>query len=329
MICFSQLPTLAENFRSPTILFLTLGVLAGRCRSDLHIPDSISRYLTIYMMMAIGIKGGSHLHIEALSKVHSLGILVSSIGLSAVLSLIAFMLLKKTTKLDLSTMAAVSASYGSISIVTLATACHLLEQQAVQFDGLIMAAAALMEVPAIIMGLWLAKRFSHNYELPLPAGIKREVFTNGAVLLLLGSFFIGWFADPCKIDMLQGFLVDPFQGILCLFMLDVGLSIAKQARDIRQLSPSVLAFSIYMPLTSALLGLFTCKLLGVNQPDGFLLVTLCSSASYIAAPAAMRQALPQAQASIYLSMALGLTFPFNILFGLPLYYALCHFWLLP
>ncbi len=311
-----------HNIISPPILFFVLGALAGWIKSDLDVPESISRYLSLYLMMSIGIKGGAAMAGTAFSMQIIL-LMLAGIALSFLMPFIAYFLLRRTTRLDRPTAAAVAAHYGSISMVTFVTAAAFLSAEGVSYGGYIVAVLALMEAPAVLTGLYIAHRAAPE---TLAASAKaekklsREIFTNGAILLLLGSFAIGWATGPAGLEKTGAFLVDPFQGVLCLFLMDMGLLVARQFRAVNNFSWSLVLFGLYMPLIGAALGLAVSVMLGLETGTAFLFTVLCASASYIAVPAAMRLALPQASAAVYLPLSLGITFPFNVAIGIPVYF---------
>lgn len=238
-----------------------------------------------------------------------------------------YALLKWTSKIDNPTAAAISAHYGSISMVTFATAATFLDSNEVIYAGYIIAILALMEAPAIISGLFIAHRTApqtRNHEKE-EKKLSREIFTNGAILLLLGSFLIGWLSGEPGYHKVEGFLGEPFQGILCLFLLDMGLLVAKNLHHLKFLNLPLVLFSLYMPLIGAAIGLAASHTIGLDVGTGTLFTVLCASSSYIAVPAAIRLALPEAKAAIYLPMSLALTFPFNVALGIPLYHSLAQF----
>jgi hypothetical protein len=323
------LHTVAANMLQPAILFFLLGIAAGFFKSDLEVPESISRYLSIYLMMAIGLKGGA-----AIAEINGvtwqmLGVFAAGLGFGFLQPFLGYALLKLTTRIDSATAAAVAAHYGSISIVTFATAASFLDTQGLSYAGYLVAVLALMEAPAILSGLFIAHRAApetttHKAE---EKKLAREIFTNGAILLLLGSFVIGALTGPEGLQKVSGFLVTPFQGILALFLLDMGLLVSRNLHELKHFTLPLVAFAIYMPLASAAAGLGVSGFLGLDAPNGLLLTVLFASASYIAVPAAMRLALPEAKAAIYVPMSLGITFPFNILLGVPLYYQMSIRWL--
>lgn len=317
----------AQNLLSPPILFFALGIIAGFLKSDLDVPEQISRYLSIYLMMAIGFKGGVAIAETAEINSQVLLTIIAGIVTGFTQPFLGFILLRLTTKLDSPTAAAVAAHYGSISMVTFVTAVSFLEAHAVVYAGYIVAVLALMEAPAILTGLFIAHRTAPQ---TIPAGeaatprLSREIFTNGAILLLSGSFLIGWASGTSGMEKMHGFLVEPFQGILALFLLDMGLVVARQLHHLKEFSFNLVLFGIYMPLFGATLGLGLSYLIGLDIGTGLLFTVLVASASYIAVTAAMRLALPQAKTAIYVPMTLAITFPFNIIVGIPLYFALAE-----
>ncbi len=320
------LSVMQDNLVTPAILFFVLGILAGWSKSDLEIPKSISRYLSIYLMMAIGFKGGVAIADAPHLTMAMLWVMVFAVVIGAGLPLIGYGLLRRTTQLSAATAAAVAAHYGSISIVTFVTAVAFLKTQQLSYEGYIVAVAALKEAPAILVGLWLAHRAApatreyHTEEKRLA----REIFTNGAILLLLGSLLIGWMTGDEGMEKMHGFLITPFHGILALFLLDMGILVSRNLRNLRHFTLPLIAFAIYMPLIGATIGLGAALWIGLDTGTACLFMVLCASASYIAVPAAMKLALPEADPSVYIPMALGLTFPFNVLLGIPLYEAVAR-----
>ena len=317
------LSLISQNILSPAILFFALGLIAGLLKSDLEVPDSISRYLSLYLMMAIGFKGG-----VAIANTASFnGEILLAIGAGLIFGFLqpflGYGLLKLTTRIDNPTAAAVAAHYGSISIVTFATAAAFLNTNSTVYAGYIVAIVALMEAPAILSGLFIAHRTapetsSHTQE---QKKLSREIFTNGAILLMSGAFLIGWITGPAGMQKIEGFINTPFQGILCLFLLDMGLVVAKNVHHLRNFTIPLALFGIYMPLIGACIGLGASWVIGLDVGTGTLFTVLCASASYIAVPAAMRLALPEAKAAIYIPLSLAITFPFNVTLGIPLYFA--------
>jgi len=315
---------ISQNILSPAVLFFCLGIGSGLIKSDLEVPDSISRYLSIYLMMAIGLKGG-----VAIANMHEftpqiLAAICAGVATSLLLPFLSYGILRLTTNLDRPTAAAVAAHYGSISMVTFIAATAFLKIHEVAYAGYMVAILALMEAPAILSGLFIAhrkapKNLDHKNEKKKPS---REIFTNGPILLIFGAFIIGWITGQPGFDKVSGFFDVPFQGILCLFLLDMGLLVAKQLHHLKNFTWSLALFGIYMPIIGASIGLTISWLIGLDVGTATLLAVLCGSASYIAVPAAMRHALPEAKAAIYIPMSLVITFPFNVTLGIPLYFAL-------
>lgn len=311
------LNTIAGNLLVPTIMFFVLGLLAAFVRSDLSIPNGAAKFMSLYLLLAIGFKGGNNLaehglHFDLFMAIGA-GVL-----LSFTIPFVAFLLLRTMTRLDVVNAAAVAGHYGSISIVTFVAASSLLDLLAIAADGYMVAIAATMEVPAILSALWIAHRFSgQNRAATVPI---RELLANGSIVLLVGAFFIGAVTQDKGMEMIAPFVVTPFTGILCLFLLDMGLSAGRSLLDNRHLlSAGLFGFGFLMPLLGAVLAWIMGSIIGLQEGSKFLLMVLSASASYIAVPAAMKIALPKAESGVYLTLALGVTFPFNITVGLPLY----------
>jgi len=313
----SVIETFAGNVLVPTILFFILGLLAAFVRSDLSIPEGAAKFMALYLLLAIGFKGGNSLAEHGLRPDLFLA-MGAGMLLSFAIPFVAFALLRVMTQLDTLNAAAVAGHYGSISIVTFVTASSLLDLTGVSSDGFMVAVAAAMEVPAILSALWIARRYavgSTAGAVPL-----RELLANGTIVLLLGAFVIGVVTQDKGMAMIAPFVVTSFTGILCLFLLDMGLSAGRSLlRNRNLLSAGLFAFGVLMPMIGAMLAWVCGSAIGLGTGSLFLLMVLAASASYIAVPAAMRIALPQAQSGLYLTLSLGVSFPFNITIGLPLY----------
>ena len=307
---------------SPMVLFFALGLMAALLKSQMSIPEAFAKGLAIYLMMSIGLKGGVEMSKSPLGPDVVL-VMLSGMALSFLLPVIAFALLRFTTRLERTDAAAVAAHYGSISIVTFVAASQAVEAAGLESSGHLVAVAALMEVPAIISALLIAFRGRQKDAAIAGAEqgeLAREVMLNASVVVLIGSLLIGWITGTQGMERISPFFVDPFQGVLCLFLLDMGLSAGRGLRNgWRQLGPASIGFGLYMPLVSASLAALVALLNGMQTGDAALLITLAASASYIAVPAAMRLALPKAKPAVYLTLSLGITFPFNLIIGLPLY----------
>ncbi len=312
----------AGNLISPIILSFVLGLAAALARSDLTIPEAVAKGMSIYLLFAIGFKGGAGVAAHGIDTTLVLTLIVAAI-LSFGLPFIGYTLLGAMSKLSTIDKAAVAAHYGSISIVTFVTATSVLEAQGIASEGYMVAAAAVMEAPAILSALWIVARAGGGSKGTVDAGLYREILLNGSIVLLIGSFFIGAITGEDGLETIAPFIVAPFQGVLCLFLLDMGLVAGRGLRESRgELGLPTVAFGMLMPLIGSALGLAGALLAGLSPGGAALLMTLSASASYIAVPAAMRVALPEARPSIYLTLSLGVTFPFNLTVGIPLYTAL-------
>lgn len=307
----------AANLISPIILSFALGLLAAFARSDLTIPEAVAKGMSIYLLFAIGFKGGASVAAHGVN-----GTLLLAVGAGVILSfglpLIAFALLKVMTNLSKTDAAAVAAHYGSISIVTFVAATSVLEGRMIDAEGYMVAVAAAMEAPAILSALWLVSRSGTGGK--MEDGLMREIMLNGSIVLLVGAFTIGMITGEKGLAEIAPFIVSPFKGVLCLFLLDMGLIAGRGLRSAKGVvTLPIVAFGIVMPLIGASLGLAAGLLIGLSTGGILLMMVLAASASYIAVPAAMRVALPQANPAIYLTLSLGITFPFNLTLGIPLY----------
>ena len=309
----------ASNLLTPIILSFALGMIAAFARSDLTIPEAVAKGMSIYLLFAIGFKGGAGVAAHGLGQVLVLSLL-SGLVLSFALPFVAFALLRVMTGLNVIDAAAVAAHYGSISIVTFVAATSVLNSAGIASEGYMVAVAAVMEAPAILSALWLVAR--NGTGRGFDKELAREILLNGSIVLLVGSFLIGVVTGEKGLAQISSFIVAPFQGVLCLLLLDMGLVAGRGLRSARgALGLGTVAFGITMPLISATCGLALGLLIGLSPGGVLLMMVLSASASYIAVPAAMRVALPEANPSIYLTLSLGVTFPFNLTIGIPLYLA--------
>lgn len=312
------------NLLSPPVLFFALGLAAALAKSDLAIPEQVAKTLAIYLMIAIGFKGG----VEVAKFGFDTGLLLALAGgavLSALIPMVAFGYLRTFSKLDGVNAAAVAAHYGSISIVTLVAATQAVQTLNLPFEGYIVAVAAVMETPAILTALWLATRADPSAKSSgeSDGALMREIMLNGSVVVLVGAFIIGWVTGEEGLTRIAPFIVDPFQGVLCLFLLDMGVVAGRGLRQgAKLLDWRLVVFGLTMPLVGAAMAAPVAYLIGLEPGGAALFITLAASASYIAVPAAMRVALPEAKPAIYLTLSLGITFPFNLTLGIPLYAAL-------
>lgn len=298
----------------PVVLFFILGLLAALAKSDLKLPPALYETLSVFLLIAIGLKGG-----VALSKLAGaavLGQVASVIVLGAVLTLLAFGLLR--LKLGRADAAATAAHYGSVSVVTFAVATAYLARQGVEAEPQLTVFLAVMEMPALVVGVLLARLGGErrvNW-----ARLGHEVFLGKSMVLLIGGLLIGWLAGSEGIQPLDRLFFDLFKGMLAIFLLEMGLVAASRLDDLRRSGRFLIGFAILMPLAAGLLGIATATLIGLSVGGTVLLATLFASASYIAAPAAMRIALPEANPALSIGSALGVTFPFNLLAGIPTYH---------
>ncbi len=330
-----------QNLLDPAILFFVVGVLAGTIRSNLEIPPAISRFLSLYLLMALGLKGGFALSQSGLTS--NVGIsLAAAMALAIYIPLIGYWILRRfISGFD---AAAVAATYGSVSAVTFVTAVQYLENQNIAYGGHMAAAMALMESPAIIMAVVFANTLRQKSVLQIAnpgtgvaplintptkqsvsiGKILRESFTDGAQLLLLGAMVIGMVTGDTGKAAMQPFSGDLFKGMLSFFLLDMGLMAARNLPQVKGKSPILIAYAVIGPIVHASLALGLAFLLELPAGDGALLMVLAASASYIAVPAVLRFALPEANPSLYFGLSLGVTFPLNILFGIPAYVSLAQ-----
>ena len=319
----SVLDLAVANLTSPMILFFALGLVAALARSDLNIPEAIAKGMSLYLMMAIGFKGGASVAEHGVDTTLVLA-LIAGFLLSSLIPVLAFHILSATTNLSRVDAAAIAAHYGSISIVTFLAMTQALDGLGIGYEGYMVAVAAAMETPAIIVALWYANN-SVDKARQLDTSILRDIFLNGSVVVLIGAFVIGVVTGKEGLSAVAPFIVSPFKGVLCLFLLDMGLIAGRGLiGGARNLTFPIIAFGVYMPLLGAVLGLASAWMIGLSTGGTALLVTLAASASYIAVPAALRLALPQAQPAIYLTLSLGVTFPFNLTVGIPIYVSLAQ-----
>jgi uncharacterized protein len=315
-----------SNILNPPVMFFFLGMLAVAVQSDLEIPNPLPKLFSLYLLIAIGFKGGHELYESGLNT-EVVTTLAVAILMASIVPVYSFFILR--LKLDEFNAAAIAATYGSISAVTFITASALLDKLQIVYGGHMVAALALMESPAIVVGLILVRVFGQKKEIGDDetassesgwGAVLHEAFLNGSVLLLIGSVVVGVASGKEGWGKLHLFVEkDIFYGALMFFLLDMGLVAARRIRDLKQTGFFLIGFAILMPIGNAVLGILLAKLVGMTPGNALLFAVLCASASYIAVPAAMRMTVPQANPSLYVSMALAITFPFNIIIGIPMY----------
>ena len=331
--------SLLNNLVDPAILFFFFGLLAAAIRSNLEIPAPIAKFFSLYLLIAIGFKGGVALSVSGFTAPALIGIGAALI-MAILVPTISFMVLRKRT--NPFNAAAIAATYGSISAVTFIAAQQFLTNNSVEFGGYMTVAMVLMESPAIIMAVLLAtlvrKRqaqagLTPESTIPMHNGnqqisikeVLHEAFTDGAHLLLIGSLVIGYITGEAGKTMMAPFTPEIFKGILAFFLLEMGLLVARQLRQSRELDGFLIGFALIMPIISASIAILMVSIFGMAKGDALLLAVLAASGSYIVVPAICRYAIPEAKPGVYFSMSLAITFPFNIVVGIPLYFGMISF----
>lgn len=315
-----EFQVLITNLTNPTLLFFLLGIVATSLKSDLEIPASTSKFISLYLLFSIGFKGGQELAHSGFSY-EIMYSLLFGLGLASMIPLYTFYILKR--KLTVSDSGAVAASYGSVSAVTFVAAVSFLEAQKMTSDGYMVAVMALMESPAIIVAVILMKHYSKEINEGKSIRLKYHIYhslTNGSVLIILGSLLIGLIADSRQAEGIKPFTTDIFKGFLTIFLLEMGMITAKRFSAFRKYGWFVSIFAILIPAINGCLAAYLGQYITHNPANRFIFAMLAASASYIAVPAAMRLAAPKADPGLYIPMALGITFPFNITVGMPLYF---------
>jgi hypothetical protein len=319
-----DLSLLGQNLLAPPVLFFAAGVLAVAMRSDLEIPQPLPRLFSLYLLLAIGFRGGAELRHAGLSG-DALRALGAGLAMSVAVPLIAFPVLRR--KVSSPDAGAIAAAYGSVSAVTFITATAFLDRLGIAYGGYMVAALAVMESPAIVVGVMLVRRRAPSADSHTSTrALLHDAFLNGSVFLLLASLAIGLASGEQGRNALRPFTDALFPGILCLFLLDMGMVAARRLADLRKAGVFLVGFALLAPLLSAAAAIALARLAGLGAGDALLLTVLCASASYIAVPAAMRIAVPEANPGLFLPLALGVTFPFNVAVGIPMYLELLR-WL--
>ncbi len=310
---------LLADLTNPTLLFFVLGVIAFLVKSDLEIPEQSVKFISLYLLFSIGFKGGVELHHSGLNK-EILYSMLFGLSIAAIIPLYTFFILKQ--KLSVADAGAVAASYGSVSAVTFVAAGSFLEAQSVTFGGHMVAVMALMEAPAIIVGVLLINKFSKGQADGSFKDIVKHSLTNGSVLMIIGSLIIGLIADEKQAEGIKPFTTDIFKGFLAIFLLKMGKLTAKRFSAFKKFGWFATVFAILIPLINGCLVAYLSGFVTADVGNRFMFAILAASASYIAVPAAMQIIVPNADPGLYLPMALGVTFPINITIGMPIYYYL-------
>ncbi|MGB0220847.1 MAG: sodium-dependent bicarbonate transport family permease [Sinimarinibacterium flocculans] len=307
---------MTDALLDPAVLFFVLGIGAGLLRSNLEVPQPVVRWLTLYLLMAVGLKGGFTLARSGIDA-DAAAALGASLVMALLVPLIAFAAFRLVT--SVLQAGALAASYGSVSVVTFVAATQHLQQNAVSFSGTMSVALVIMEMPAVLLGIALARRGDAGAQATPWGHLLKDSARDGAPLLLMGSLLIGWVTGERGATVMEPFSGDLFKGMLALFLLQMGLDVARRFGDLRGLSPWLLVLALVIPLAAATTAMGLGALLGLGAGDLALLATLSASASYIVAPAVLRHALPDASPALYLGLPMALTFPFNLLIGIGLY----------
>ncbi|WP_154856615.1 sodium-dependent bicarbonate transport family permease [Cyclobacterium xiamenense] len=315
-----NLQLLLQSLTNPALLFFFLGILAVKLKSDLKIPDNSSKFISLYLLFAIGFKGGQELAHSPFGMEIVWSILFGMVT-ACVIPLYTFFILKK--RMGIENSGAIAAAYGSVSAVTFVTAASFLEIQNYTFSGHMVAIMALMEAPAIILGVLLIRWFGagEGRETSL-GGLLKHSMTNGSVFLILGSLVIGFLANEQEAEGIKPFTTDIFKGFLAIFLLDMGITSGKKLSDFLRSGWFTSVFAVVIPLINGSLVALLSGWVSSEPGDRFMLAILAASASYIAVPAAMKMAVPKANPGIFLPMALAVTFPINITIGFPIYFML-------
>lgn len=312
-----NLDLLIENLTNPALMFFFMGILAVTVKSDLEIPKSSSKFISLYLLFAIGFNGGRELAHSTFSM-EIIWTILFGLVTAVLIPLYTFFFLKR--KLSVENSGAIAAAYGSISAVTFVTAISFLEIQNISYSGHMVALMALMEAPAIIVGVVLISMYGQrDKSSPKLSSLVGHSFTNGSVLMILGSLIIGLLASESQAQGISPFTNDIFKGFLAIFLLDMGIISGRKLGDFLRSGWFTTLFAIVVPVINGVAVAWMSGLVTDNPGDRFMLAILAASASYIAVPAAMKMAVPKANPGIYLPMALAVTFPFNITFGMPLY----------
>ncbi|MEI7012609.1 sodium-dependent bicarbonate transport family permease [Leptospira licerasiae] len=312
-----MISSLTASLLTPMVLAFLFGIVITLTRSDLKFPDGLYAGLTIYLLLAIGIKGGVKLSSTHLSEFYKPAL--AAVLMCCVIPLIAYFILSKIGKFDVANAAAIAAHYGSVSAVTFSESTAFLEVLNIDYEGFMPSLLAIMEIPAILVAIFIAKRKSEQTKSTPSLAVLHELFTGKGTILLIGGLLIGLFSGKKGFEQVSPFFEAPFRGVLALFLLEVGILTGKRFSDLSKVGIFLILFAILMPVVHACAGIYLGKIAGLSLGGATIFGVLCASASYIAAPAAVRVAIPEANATYYFVSSLAITFPFNIIIGLPLY----------
>lgn len=312
--------TLLAKLLSPMVLAFALGIFATLIKSDLKFPEGLYIGLTIYLLFAIGLKGGVKLSVTPFQEFYKPAL--GAILMCCLIPIWSYLILNKLGKFDVANSAAIAGHYGSVSAVTFSESMSYMDTMGISFEGFMPTMLAIMEVPAILIAIFIARTQSKQGETTSWGNLFHELFAGKGTVLLVGGLLIGLLSGKKGYEQVAPLFDTPFKGVLALFLLEVGLVTGRKIGDLRKAGPFLIGFGLIMPIIHAFVGINLGKLLGLSLGGSTIFGVLCASASYIAAPAAIRIALPEASPTYYLTSALAITFPFNIVFGLPLYLAI-------
>ena len=316
-----SLSLLASNLFSPPVIAFGAGIASVWLRSDLKFPEQVYQALTIYLLLAIGFKGGTAIAAYGITQL-AMPLLITLFA-GALIPIVVFFATRRFLKMNVSDAAALAAHYGSVSAVTFMASLAFLSKQGVHYEGFMPAIMAAMEIPAIFVAMLLAKKFKkqENSNMSTWATL-HEVLSGKSFILLLAGLIAGAVSSPEGRELIKPFLIAPFYGVLMLFLLEMGLIAGERLRDARQAGPRLVVFAIVAPILQGALGILLAYAIGLSQGGATIFSVICSSASYIAAPAAVRASLPEANPGYYVTTSLGITFPFNLIVGIPLYFSM-------
>lgn len=314
---------ITTNLTSPAVLCFVIGAFAALVKSDLRVPPQVHETISMYLLFAIGLKGGIALSATSIDAV--LYPIVATLALGMVTPVIAYMLARKFGKLDVINAAALAAHFGSVSAVTFMASLNFAEQSGIGYEGFLTALLVVMEIPGIVIALALAGMLSSGKKVHL-GHVVQEALTGKSVILLAGGLIVGLLGDRAGVNTITTVFITPFQGVLVFFLLEMGVVAASRLKEVKLSLPFMLMFGTAVPMLFGMLGAVAGMLAGLSQGGTAILATMAASASYIAAPAAVKMALPDANPGLYLTTAISITLPFNIIIGIPLYFTLAK-WL--
>ncbi len=310
---------IVANLTNPAVICFVIGAFAAWVRSDLRVPPQVHETISMYLLFAIGLKGGIALSNASVSEIFSP--MLVTLGLGILTPIIAYVLARRFGKLDIINAAAIAAHFGSVSAVTFMASLNFAQQSGVEYEGFLTALLVVMEIPGIVAALAIAGFLAGDKKVHLGHVIK-EALTGKSVILLAGGMLVGLLGDRSGVNNITTVFITPFQGVLVFFLLEMGVVAALRLKDVKSTIPFMLAFGTLVPLLFGAIGAMAGTYAGLSQGGAAILATMTASASYIAAPAAVKMALPEANPGLYLTTAISITLPFNIIIGIPVYFML-------